>query len=167
MGLTTDKWLPLALFAPYRSFMQCIDKIPSIAILPVYGRSGASQAHTANQRSLSRNYGEGSNQIPLCSFQTWDVNSIDYRICIKCISKHPHFKCDLFTPISNRGIIAPWQYNMLTQGAEGAICQPPSFSKGADANGYIWWPFHIRNYALRRYNSCYQHHTQKIAPSLW
>ena len=26
----------------------------------------------------------------------WDVNFIDFLICIRYISKHPHFKCDLF-----------------------------------------------------------------------
>lgn len=30
-----------------------------------------------------------------------------------------------------------WQYNMLTKGTEGAICQLLDALKGAGANGYI------------------------------
>lgn len=43
MALTTDKWLPLAPFAPFRRFVHPLIELPSIAITPVYGRLGAAQ----------------------------------------------------------------------------------------------------------------------------
>lgn len=62
---------------------------------------------------------------------------------------------------------APWQYNMLIQGAEGAIRQPPDERKGAGAYGYIFGTNPICNYALRRCNSCDLRNTQKVAPPVW
>ena len=57
--------------------------------------------------------------------------------------------------------------NILTQGAEGAICQPPDERKEAGAYGYIFGFNPICDYALRRDHSCCLYHTQKIAPSVW
>lgn len=64
--------------------------------MPVYGRLEASNGILQFKGYPSRNYGVGANRLPLCSFQMWDVNFIDFWICIRYISKHPHFKCDLF-----------------------------------------------------------------------
>ena len=61
-----------------------------------------------------------------------------------------------------------WQYNIFTQGAVGALCQPPdAMRKGAGAYGYILRIIPVCNYALRCDYSCHSFYTQKIAPSLW
>ena len=39
------------------------------------------------------------------------------------------------------------------------------YTKGAGANGYISGADPVCNYALRSYNSCYLHTTQKVALS--
>lgn len=72
--------LNFQLYSPYKAIYTFIDNnLPSTAISPTYRRLGTYKALSAFQM---RN-------IPL--------NAI----------LRPHFKCDLFTPISNRGITAP------------------------------------------------------------
>ena len=62
----------------------------------------------------------------------------------------------------------PWQYNIFTQGAVGALCQPPdAMRKGAGAYGYILRSIPVCNYALRCDYSCHSFYTQKVAPSSW
>jgi len=47
---------------------------------------------------------------------------------------------------------------MLTQGAGGAIYQPPDEKKGGWCYGYIFGFNPVCDYALRRDNSCRLHH---------
>ena len=59
-------------------------------------------------------------------------------------------------------------YNTFTQGAEGAICQPPDVIwKEAGANGYIFRFVSVCNYALCCNHTRSLFYTQKIAPLSW
>ena len=82
IGLTTGKWLWLAVFAPFRRFVHPLIELPSIAITPVYGRLGVPHGILQIKRYRPHNCRVGSNQIPFYPVQTWELLHYDNIICL-------------------------------------------------------------------------------------